>query len=70
MLERINQELKRRTLVVRIFPTAASCLRLIRALAVEIHEDWMEAIRYHGPQVAGLSLDSREGQDSPSSKGA
>ncbi len=31
MLERINQELKRRTLVVRIFPNSASCLRLIRA---------------------------------------
>jgi putative transposase len=46
MLERINQELKRRTLVVRIFPNAASCLRLIRALAVEIHEDWIEATRY------------------------
>jgi putative transposase len=46
MLERLNQELKRRTLVVRIFPNAASCLRLVRALAVEIHEDWIEATRY------------------------
>jgi putative transposase len=51
MLERINQELKRRTLVVRIFPNAASCLRLIRALAVEIHEDWVEAIRYLNMEV-------------------
>jgi putative transposase len=46
MLERLNEELKRRTLVVRIFPNAASCLRLVRALAVEIHEDWVEATRY------------------------
>jgi putative transposase len=46
MLERINQELKRRTHVVRIFPNAASCLRLVRALAVEIHEDWIEGTRY------------------------
>jgi putative transposase len=46
MLERINEEIKRRTLVVRIFPNVASCLRLIRALAVEIHEDWVEATRY------------------------
>jgi len=46
MLERIMEEIKRRTLVVRIFPNAASCLRLIRALAVEMHENWIEAIRY------------------------
>jgi putative transposase len=46
LLERVNQELKRRTLVVRIFPNADSCLRLTRALAVEIHEDWIEGTRY------------------------
>jgi putative transposase len=46
MLERLNQELKRRTLVVRIFPNGASCLRLVRALAAEIHEGWLEATRY------------------------
>jgi putative transposase len=46
MLERINQELKRRTHVIRIFPNEESALRLIRALAVEIHEDWIEAPRY------------------------
>ena len=46
MLERLNQELKRRTHVIRIFPNEESCLRLIRALAVEIHEDWIEAHRY------------------------
>src|SRR5437660_11592140 len=46
MLERLNQELKRRTLVVRIFPNAVSCLRLVRALAVETHEGWLEATRY------------------------
>jgi transposase-like protein len=51
MLERINQELKRRTLVVRIFPNTASCLRLIRALTVEIHEDWVEATRYLNMEV-------------------
>jgi putative transposase len=46
MLERLNQEIKRRTQIVRIFPNAASCLRLVRALAVEAHESWLEAIRY------------------------
>ncbi len=46
MLERFNQEIKRRTQVVRIFPNEESCLRLVRALAIEIHEDWLEASRY------------------------
>jgi putative transposase len=46
MLERLNQEIKRRTHVVRIFPNAASCLRLVRALAIETHENWLEATRY------------------------
>ena len=46
MLERLNEEIKRRTHVVRIFPNAESCLRLIRALCVETHENWLEAHRY------------------------
>ena len=36
MLERINEEIRRRTYVIRIFPNAASCLRLVRALAVDV----------------------------------
>src|SRR5436189_3740092 len=46
MLERLNEEIKRRTHVVRIFPNTESCLRLVRALAVETHENWLERHRY------------------------
>ena len=46
MLERFNEEIKRRTHIVRIFPNEASCLRLVRALAVEQHENWLEGTRY------------------------
>ena len=46
MLERFNEEIRRRTRVVRIFPNQASCLRLIRALAAETHEGWLEDSRY------------------------
>ena len=50
MLERLNQEIKRRTHVVRIFPSPASCLRLVRALAVETHEELAgkSALSEHG----------------------
>ena len=40
MLERLNEEIKRRTRVVRIFPNPASRLRLVRALCAEVHEGW------------------------------
>ena len=40
VLERINQELKRRTRVARVFPNESSLLRLVSALLAEISEDW------------------------------
>ena len=45
-LERLNQEIKRRTSVVRIFPNRHSCLRLVSALAVEQSEEWLTGRRY------------------------
>jgi len=38
--ERVNQELKRRTRVIRIFPNPPSLLRLVSALLVDISEHW------------------------------
>ena len=47
VLERLNEEIRRRTYVVQIFPNADdACRRLVRALAVETHENWLEAHRY------------------------
>lgn len=40
LLERVSQEIKRRTRVIRIFPNEASCLRLVSAVLMEISEDW------------------------------
>ncbi len=55
LLERFHQEIKRRSLVVRIFPNEASCLRLIRALAAEQHEEWLDGARYlHMQPLADL----------------
>ncbi len=42
MVERLNQEIRRRTRVVRIFPNEGSCLRLVSALAMETSEEWLE----------------------------
>ena len=44
MLERQNQELKRRTRVVRVFPNPPSCLRLVSALLIETSQQWMERL--------------------------
>ena len=40
MLERVSQEIKRRTRVVRVFPNQSACLRLVSAILMEISEDW------------------------------
>jgi putative transposase len=45
-LERLNQEIKRRTRVVRIFPNREACLRLVTALIVEQSEEWITGRRY------------------------
>ena len=43
LVERLNQEVKRRTKVARLFPNEASCLRLVSAVLMEIAEDWQTA---------------------------
>jgi len=45
-LERLNEEIKRRTRVVRIFPNADACLRLVTALCVEQSEEWVSGRSY------------------------
>ncbi len=45
-LERFNQEIKRRTRIIRIFPNHASALRLIGALCMEQSEEWLTGKQY------------------------
>ncbi len=45
-IERVNQELKRRTRVASLFPNEASLLRLICALLCEISEEWLTGKTY------------------------
>lgn len=44
MLERLNQEIKRRSKVIRIFPNESSCLRLVTSLCQETSENWSNRI--------------------------
>lgn len=45
-VERLNQEIRRRERVIRIFPNEESALRLIGAVLVEIDEAWSCGTRY------------------------
>ena len=46
LLERMNQEQKRRTRTVRLFPSVESCERLVITIAMRIHEEWSISKRY------------------------
>jgi transposase-like protein len=45
-LEGFDQEIKRRTRVVRIFPNREAPPRLVTALAIEQSEEWVTGRRY------------------------
>ena len=40
VVERLSQEIKRRTRVAGLFPNEASLLRLVTAVLMEISEEW------------------------------
>ena len=41
-LERLNQEIERRTLLTRISPDDVRCLPLVQALAVKTRKEWVD----------------------------
>lgn len=45
-MERLNEEIRRRERVIRIFPNRESAIRLIGALLMEIDEKWTSGHRY------------------------
>lgn len=46
MIERLNEELRRRSRVIRIFPNEASCVRMMGSLCMEYSEEWFSGKRY------------------------
>jgi len=65
-LERLNQEIKRRTRVVRIFPNPQACLRLVSALCVEQSEEWLTSRRYL--DMSELAEQRREDEEQKAKK--
>ncbi len=55
MLERVNQEIKRRTRVIRIFPNEQACVRLVSTLMMELNQEWMERIYLNMEVVTDMS---------------
>lgn len=45
LLERLNEEVRRREKVIRIFPNTASANRLIGAVLMDVHENWISSPR-------------------------
>jgi putative transposase len=51
MIERFNQELLRRSRVIRIFPNQDSCIRLFGAMCIEQSEQWQTGPRYLNMEI-------------------
>ncbi|MFI6467917.1 IS256 family transposase [Streptomyces sp. NPDC050538] len=49
-LERVNREIKRRTDVVQVFPNDDALLRLVTAVLLEMHKEWIAFPRRYLPE--------------------
>ncbi|HHT65164.1 MAG TPA: IS256 family transposase [Clostridiales bacterium] len=65
-VERLNQEVRRRERVIRIFPNEASVIRLMGALLMEQDEKWQAGRKYFDMDLYYRSMDNKEAKDSNS----
>jgi len=66
-IERLNQEIRRRERVIRIFPNRESVIRLIGALLIELHEKWSSGKRYFNMEGYYNSIEETKLENSKAS---
>ena len=70
-IERLNQEIRRRERVIRIFPNRESLQRLVGALLMDTNEGWLTGKRYLSPESIREALTPvEEAQSARYSKGS
>ena len=58
--ERANEEIKRRTKVVGVFPSTESLMRLVGSVLVDVNEEWMLGQFMDASSLVGLERDTSE----------
>jgi len=64
-VERLNQEIRRRERVIRIFPNEASVIRLMGALLMEQDEKWQTGRKYFDMDLYYQSVGKQGHKDNP-----
>ena len=65
-MERLNQEVRRRERVIRIFPNEASVIRLMGALLIEQDEKWQVGRKYFDMDLYYQSIENKKTKGSNS----